>query len=351
MVRVLIIDDSAVVRKILSTVLSQDPEINVVGAAPDPFVARDMIVQHKPDVLLLDVEMPRMDGITFLRKVMEFKPMPVLIVSSLTTAGSKLALEALAAGAVEVIAKPSAAYSLGDIAPDLIAKTKAAKFAHVRKMQPAKNAAPALHLTAVDTTHKILAIGASTGGTVAIEAVIRQLPTNIPGTVIAQHMPMEFTAAFADRLNSISEIDIREAKAGDVVRPGQILIAPGDQHMVVERSGALYRIGLNRDPKVHRVRPAVDVLFHSVAKNAGRNAIGVVLTGMGVDGAEGLLAMRERGATTIAQDEKTCVVFGMPRAAIECGGAQQVLPLDQIANAIVNASRSSEVRDHARASG
>ena len=350
-VRVLIIDDSALVRKILSAVLATDADIEVVGAAPDPFVGRDMILKHKPDVILLDVEMPRMDGITFLRKLMEFFPMPVLIVSSLTTKGSKLALDALSAGAVEVIAKPTAAYSIGDLAPVLIEKVKAAKFARVKKMVPAANVQPVAQLATASSTHKMIAIGSSTGGTVAIEAIVRALPANIPGTVITQHMPPDFTAAFAGRLNTLTPIQIREGRDGDVLKPGEILIAPGDQHMTVHRSGALYRIGLNSGPMVHRQRPAVDVMFNTVAEAAGPNALGIVLTGMGADGADGLLKMRKAGAATIAQDEKSCVVFGMPREAIEAGAAQHVMPLDKIADAIVKfaSGKLKEPLKHARA--
>ncbi len=349
-IRVLIIDDSAVVRKLLSKVLTTDPEIEVVGTAPDPFVGRDQIVLLKPDVLLLDVEMPRMDGITFLKKLMEHQPMPVLIVSSLTTKGGPLALEAMRAGAVDVIAKPRGAYTLGDLGPSLIEKIKLAKLARVRKIVQSGVVRPP-ELAGLQATHRIVAIGASTGGTVALERVLAGLPANTPGTVVVQHMPEEFTRAFADRLNSISPLHVKEAEEGDVLAPGKMFIAPGNKHMVLLRSGALYRVSISTAPPVNRHRPSVDVLFESVAKNAGPNAIGVLLTGMGQDGASGLLSMRENGATTVAQDEQSCVVFGMPKAAIDIGAAQHIMPLDRVAEAIVGfaTGRFPPMEAHARA--
>jgi two-component system chemotaxis response regulator CheB len=331
-IRVLVIDDSAVVRKILTQVLSSDPEIEVVGTAPDPFVGRDKIVELSPDVLLLDVEMPRMDGITFLGKLMQYRPMPVIIVSSITPAGSERALSALRAGALEVVSKPRGSYTLGDLAPELIEKIKAVKNARVQIAPVVKP--PVVQLSAADMTHRIVAIGASTGGTRALEEIVLALPVNIPGTLVVQHMPAEFTRAFAERLNGLTKLEIKEAEHGDVITPGKVLIAPGNRHLELRRSGARFTALIHDQAPVGRHRPSVDVLFHSVAQHAGKNALGILLTGMGEDGAGGMLEMRGSGATTIAQDEASSVVFGMPKAAIERGGAQQVLPLDRMAQAI-----------------
>ena len=337
--RVIIVDDSAIVRKVMSSLLGKESDIEVVATAPDPFVGRDKLVKHKPDVLLLDVEMPRMDGITFLRKVMEFQPLPVIMVSSLTTKGGELALEALRAGAYEVVAKPRGSYTLDNLGPELISKIRSAR--HARVAGPAANAraasapAAAPQLARAMATNKIFAGGASTGGTTAFERLLTMLPPACPGVVVVQHMPENFTRAYADRLDTLTPLHVKEAEQGDVVSAGKVLIAPGNRHMELTRSGAMYRVALNDNPRVGRHRPAVNVLFESVARNAGKNAIGVLLTGMGEDGATGLLSMREAGSATIAQDEASCVVFGMPRAAIERGAAQQVLPLDRIAGAMV----------------
>lgn len=331
-IRVLVIDDSAVVRKILTQVLSRDPAIEVVGTAPDPFVGRDKIVALQPDVLLLDVEMPRMDGITFLGKLMQYRPMPVIIVSSITPAGSERALSALRAGALEVVSKPRGSYTLGDLAPELIEKIKAVKNARVKVASSIKP--PLVQLSAADMTHRIVAIGASTGGTRALEEIVLALPVNIPGTLVVQHMPADFTRAFAERLNGLVSLQIKEAEDGEVISPGKIVIAPGNRHLELRRSGARFTAVIHDQPPVGRHRPSVDVLFRSVAQHAGKNALGVLLTGMGEDGASGLLEMRASGAATIAQDEASSVVFGMPRAAIERGAAQQVLPLDRMAHAI-----------------
>lgn len=322
------VDDSAVVRQILQTALSADPEIEVVGTAPDPFVARDLIVQRKPDVLTLDVEMPRMDGITFLRKLMHYYPMPVIVVSSLTPEGSGLALEALASGAVEVMCKPGAAFTVGDMSEELVEKVKIAARAKVRQVE--KSGKPEAPSALGRTTNKVIAMGASTGGTVALEKILSRMPVDAPGIVIAQHMPAMFTKQFAERMNQLSEMEVREAVDGDSVVPGVALIAPGDFHMLLKRSGARYFVSVRSGPMVHRQRPAVEVLFRSVARAAGSNAVGVLLTGMGADGAQGMLEMRQAGAATIAQDESSCVVFGMPRAAIELGAAERVLGLDRI---------------------
>lgn len=332
MIKVLVIDDSAVVRRIFSQELSKDPEISIVGTAPDPFVARDLIVKLKPDVLTLDVEMPRMDGITFLRKLMKFNPLPVIVVSSLTAAGSKIAMDALSSGAVEVVCKPGAAYTVGDMAADLIEKLKIAAVVDLKKkVLSAKTAAAAPMLAALSsTTNKIVAIGSSTGGTVALESILKVMPPNTPGCVITQHMPESFTKSFAERLNDLCRLSVREASDGDSVAPGTVLIAPGNKHMLLRRSGARYFINIKDGPLVNRHRPSVDVMFRSVAKTAGANAVGVILTGMGGDGAKGMLEMKNAGATTIAQDEDTCVVFGMPKVAIEMGAVDTIEPLPKI---------------------
>ena len=344
MVKVLIVDDSAVVRQVLSAELSKAEGIEVVGTAMDPYVARDKILALKPDVLTLDLEMPRMDGLTFLRKLIRYYPLPVIVVSSLTPAGSDTALEALRVGAVEVVAKPGSAYSVKDVSKQLAQKIRSAATARVvRPAEPkaAPSAAPAGGVR-MRTTHKILAIGASTGGTRAIEDVLVRLPADTPGTVIVQHMPEHFTAGFARRLNELCPMDVREARTDDPVIPGVALIAPGNNHMVLRRSGAKYLVVVKDGPPVHHQRPSVDVLFHSVARQAGANAIGVILTGMGADGAAGLLAMRQAGAHTLAQDEKSCVVFGMPKEAIGLGAAQQVVPLEAMAGGIIDTlSKSS----------
>jgi two-component system chemotaxis response regulator CheB len=340
-IRVLIVDDSALVRKILSDELGKHPDIDVVGTAIDPYVAREKIVRLRPDVITLDVEMPRMDGLSFLAKLMRHFPIPTIVVSSLTPKNSETAVRALSLGAVDVIAKPGSAFSTSGIGDEL---ARAVRTAAAAKVRPATEAAvgPAAagavasgaHL---ETTHKVLAVGASTGGTQAIESVLRALPANAPGTVIVQHMPEHFTAAFARRLNGLCAMEVREACDGDFVVPGLALIAPGNRHMVLQRSGARYVARVKDGPPVHHQRPAVDVLFQSAARHAGKNAIGVLLTGMGADGAKGLLAMREAGAHTIAQDEVTSVVFGMPKEAIKLGAACEVVGLPDVHDAILRA--------------
>jgi len=337
-IRVLIVDDSAIVRKIFTEELSRYPDIEVVGTAPDPFVARDKIIQLKPDVVTLDIEMPRMDGITFLKKLMQYYPLPVIIVSSLTTKGGKLTLEALEIGAVEVIAKPGSSYTVGDLSEQLAEKIRAAsrvKIARNEKGAPpqAKEGEPVRALA--QTSQKIVAIGASTGGTEALKTVLTKLPPNSPGILVVQHMPANFTTAFADRLNSLCQISVREAKDGDSIAPGTALVAPGNFHMILRRSGARYYVDIKNGPMVHHQRPAADILFKSTARYAGANAIGVILTGMGADGASGLLEMKQAGASTIAQDERTCVVFGMPKEAIKLGAVDRVLPIDLIASEII----------------
>jgi two-component system chemotaxis response regulator CheB len=340
--RVLVVDDSAVVRQIFARELARDPQLEVVGSAPDPYVARDLIVQRKPDVVTLDLEMPRMDGITFLRKLMHYHPMPVVVVSSLTPAGGELALEALAAGAVDVMCKPGAAFTVGDMAAELVEKVKAAAHVDVARLRRAAAAAtpappPAATTAMTRTTNQVLAIGASTGGTVALEVILRSMPHDAPGTVITQHMPEMFTRYFADRLNQLSRLHVKEAADGDSVVPGVALIAPGNKHMLLKRSGARYCVAVKEGPRVNRHRPSVDVMFRSVAQTAGRNAVGAILTGMGGDGAQGLLDMRRAGARTFAQDEATCVVFGMPKVAIEVGAAEKVVPLPSMAPEILRA--------------
>ncbi len=336
-IKVLVVDDSAIVRKIFSEDLSKEPDLEVVGTAPDPFVARDKIVRLKPDVVLLDIEMPRMDGLTFLKKLMHYFPLPVIIVSSLTPKGSKMALEAMEYGAVEVLSKPGGPYSVGDMSLQLKEKIRAA--AKVRLDRIRKNVSepsvgiPTRILT--ETTQKLIAIGASTGGTEALKEVLIRLPLNIPGILIVQHMPAQFTKAFAERLNQLCEIEVREAKDGDSVLNGLALIAPGNFHMILRRSGTRYYVSVQDGPMVHHQRPAVDVLFNSVAQYAGGNAIGVILTGMGADGAQGMLKMKEAGSRTIAQDEESCVVFGMPKEAIKLNAVDRVVPLGRISDEII----------------
>jgi two-component system chemotaxis response regulator CheB len=337
MIRVLIVDDSAVVRKVLTDELSKYDDIEVVGSAVDPYVARDKIVKLRPDVLTLDVEMPRMNGLAFLAKLMKHYPLPVVVVSSLTPANSEAAMQALALGAVEVVCKPGSQYSVPDVARDLVQAIRTAAVARIprqRGEQQAPVTAPAVSGALLETTHKVVAIGASTGGPGAIETVLRQLPAHAPGIVIVQHMPANFTASFAAHLNQVCPMEVREARDSDPVVPGLALVAPGGQHMLLHQSGARYLVRLKDGPSVHHQCPSVDVLFHSVARHAGRNAVGVLLTGMGVDGAKGLLAMYQSGAYTLAEDEQSCVVFGMPQEAIKLGAATQIVPLPQMAQAI-----------------
>jgi two-component system chemotaxis response regulator CheB len=322
----------------LTRELDRARDIEVVGAAPDPYIARDKIVELKPDVVTLDVEMPRMDGITFLRKLMEHQPMPVIVLSSLTSQGTQTAIEAMAAGAVEVLCKPGSAYTVENLAPVLIEKIRMAARACVQKSRDGAGRAPA-RCSMAATTDKIIAIGASTGGVQALTTVLTSLPANAPGTLVVQHMPAKFTASFADRLNDMCAVEVKEAVQGDAVRPGRVLIAPGGYHMLLRRSGAEYFVEVKLGPEVFHQRPSVEVMFNSVAKYAGANAVGAILTGMGADGARGLLAMREAGAATIAQDEQTCVVFGMPMEAIRCGAAQKVVPLPRVASTLLELAK------------
>ncbi len=339
MIRVLVVDDSALVRKVLSDELSREADIEVVGTAIDPYVARDKIIALQPDVLTLDVEMPRMDGLSFLARLMKHYPMPVVIVSSLTPAHGELALRALDLGAIEVVSKPGSALTTPDVSRRLVHAIRAAAAAGTRVRTRIASPATAGPLPAVhiETTHKVIAIGASTGGTRAIESVLRAFPADAPGTVIVQHMPEAFTNAFAQRLNRAAAMEVREAKDGDLIVPGVALVAPGSRHLVVQRSGAHYVAHLRDGPPVHHQRPAVDVLFDSVARAAGQNAVAALLTGMGVDGARGLLAMRKAGARTFAEAEETCVVYGMPREAMRIEAAELAVPLPAIAATLLDA--------------
>lgn len=342
-IKVLVVDDSAIVRKILSETISMEPDMEVIGTAPDPYVARDKILTLKPDVLTLDIEMPRMDGLTFLKKLMKFHPMPVIIISSLTKSSCEISLEALASGAVEVMEKPGGPYSIGELREGLAQRLRAAAGARVLAPKSWVERAPVRPPdTVAMQTDKVIAIGASTGGTEAIHDVLVQLPANIPGIVITQHIPKQFSTSFAQRLNRVCSFEVKEAQDGDVVRPGLALLAPGDFHMVLRQSPQGYRVQIQDGPKVCYQRPAVDVMFASVANVAKSHAVGVLLTGMGADGAQGMLSMRRAGANTVAQNEATCVVYGMPREAVRLDAVEQLLPLDKIAGAIVSlVSRSA----------
>ncbi len=337
MIKVIIVDDSAVVRKIFKMELAKTPDIEIIGDAPDPFVARDMIVQLKPDVITLDVEMPRMDGITFLSKLMKFYPLPVIIVSSLTPKGSKIAMQALGLGAVEVMAKPGSSFTVGQMSEQLIEKIRAASTVDIKKIirlreqrTSGDNIKIVSSLSLKQTTNKIIALGASTGGTEALRFVLSHMPKATPGIVVVQHMPPLFTKSYAEQVNSISQLVVKEASDGDPVLPGTALIAPGNFHIILTRSGARYIVRITDGPLVNHQRPAVDILFNSAAKYAGANAVGAIFTGMGKDGADGLLKMKQAGAKTIAQNKESCVVFGMPAEAIAMGAADIILPLGEI---------------------
>lgn len=350
-IKVLIVDDSAVVRQTLSSILEADPDIEVIGAAADPYIAAGKIAQEVPDVITLDVEMPRMDGLTFLRKIMSQHPIPVVIVSSLTATGTETALKALEYGAIEIITKSqwNTKQFLEESRIRLCDVIKAAANARVKRkssvpntitpVPPKLSADAVIHSTQtksmIQTTEKVVAVGASTGGTEALKVFLESMPLDAPGIVIVQHMPEQFTKSFANRLNEVCKITVKEAENGDTVIRGRALIAPGNKHLLLKRSGARYYVEINEGPLVNRHRPSVDVLFRSTAKYAGRNAIGVIMTGMGDDGARGLLEMKEAGAYTIAQDEKSCVVFGMPKEAIKLEAADKVLSLDSIASYVL----------------
>jgi len=367
-IKVLIVDDSALVRRLMTEILESDREIEVIGAAADPYAAREKIKQLNPDVITLDVEMPRMDGITFLENLMRLRPMPVVMVSSLTEHGADVTLRALELGAVDFVAKPKidVAGTLTDYADEITTKVKVAARARVSARSAASPrvaaVAPKFSADAVlpaganargvlRTTEKVIAIGASTGGTEALRALISALPPHAPAIVISQHIPAAFSGPFAERLNSASAMSVCEAQNGQYVLPGHVYVAPGDRHLIIERDGARYRCRLNDGPPVNRHRPSVDVMFRSVAQNLGPNAIGVILTGMGDDGARGLKEMRDAGAQTIAQDEHTSVVWGMPGSAVKLGAAEQVLPLLQIPAQLLELAMRAEREATAAASG
>ena len=337
-IKVLIVDDSAIVRKALSDIVSSHPELEVVGTAPDPFVARDKILALKPDVLTLDIEMPRMDGLTFLKKLMRFHPLPVVVVSSLGQASSRATIEALQSGAVEVVVKPGGPYSVTEMRDELARKIQAAAHASLRRPETRPEArrtdstlaiGPAL--SSAVTSSAVIAIGASTGGVEALGRVLTQLPAEMPPIVVTQHIPPVFSAEFARRLDKICRVRVKEAQEGDRLEPGRVLIAPGNFHLTVVKTPAGHRAMVRDGERVQYQRPSVDILFQSVAGEVGQDAVGVILTGMGADGAEGLLAMKRSGARTMAEDEASCVVFGMPREAIRLGAVDQILSLDHIA--------------------
>lgn len=341
-IRVLIVDDSAVARRSIRDALSQDPEIDVIDAACDAYVAREKILALEPDVITLDLEMPRMDGLTFLRILNEHHPMPVVVVSALTPQGSAKALEALAAGAVDVLAKPNGSQTLGEVADQLAYHVKAAARARVRPhhletgvmpLPPVLKAMP----PGAFSPGRIILIGASTGGVEALRALLPRLPDGLPPIAVVQHIPANFSRLMAERLNELCPFEVREAAEGDELRPGLCLVAPGDFHMALVRSGPGYRVRLTQSPPVHHCRPAVDVLFRSAAELAGAQAVAALLTGMGTDGARGMQALRAAGARTLAEHEESCVVYGMPQAAIKLGVVDEVAPLDQMPQAILQA--------------
>jgi len=345
-IRVLIVDDSAIVRKVLTEALSAEPDIEVAGTAPDPYIASDKILALEPDVLTLDIEMPRMDGLTFLKRLMQFRPMPAIIISSLAQSSCRAAVQAMEWGALEVLAKPGGPYSVGELRRTLAQKVRAAACARLRPRAAAEEIAvpgPVWqpHAAPAET---VLAIGASTGGTEAIAAIVSRLPATCPGVVIAQHIPPQFSRAFANRLNSISALKVKEAEDNDTLQPGVALVAPGDFHMLLRKTGGRFRVIVKPGPKVCYQRPSVDVLFSSVAEASGARAVAALLTGMGSDGAQGLLRMRQAGAHTIAQDESTCVVYGMPREAVAIGAVSQVLPLPAIGPALLTAAADRALR-------
>jgi two-component system, chemotaxis family, protein-glutamate methylesterase/glutaminase len=349
-VKVLIIDDSAVVRQALNAILTSDPMIEVIGTAADPIFAAKKIAKESPDVITLDIEMPRMDGLTFLRKLMTQHPIPVVVISSLTEKGTETALKALEYGAVEIVTKPqmNTREFIEESKIRLCDAVKAASKAHISHktinrttiVEPKLTADAVIpasyYFSMIKTTDIVIAVGASTGGTDALQFFLQSLKPDTPGIVIVQHMPENFTRSFANRLNEICTISVKEAENGDSVLRGRALIAPGNKHMLLKRSGARYYVEVQDGPLVNRHRPSVDVLFRSTAKYAGSNAVGIIMTGMGDDGARGLLEMKEAGAKTIAQDEKSCVVFGMPKEAINLGAASVILPLEKIPDQLIN---------------
>lgn len=337
-IRVLIVDDSAIVRKILSEALSAEPDIEVVGTAPDPLIAEGKIRTLRPDVLTLDIEMPRMDGLSFLRKLMAEQPLPVVMISSLAQSTCPIVFEALEAGAVEVLGKPGGPYSVGDLRLVLAQKIRSAAHARLRIKPHALPAAPSVVREAAKLpADRVIAMGASTGGTEALKAILQALPADVPPIVIVQHIPPVFSKAFADRMNGLCRFEVKEAQDGDLLKPGRALVAPGDWHMLVRSTPRGYAVEVKSGPRVCYQRPSVDVLFQSVAPLLGARTVGVLLTGMGADGARGLLQIRQAGGWTIAQDEATCVVYGMPREAAKLGAVEKVLPLHRIAAGICDA--------------
>jgi two-component system chemotaxis response regulator CheB len=355
-IRVLVVDDSALIRSLMRQLLSSEPDIEVVGMAPDPYVARELIKRLNPDVITLDVEMPRMNGLDFLERLMRLRPMPVVMVSSLTEQGSEVTLRALELGAVDFVAKPrlGVAEQFPDLAREIADKIRAAAQARVRRhgVETAIHAQPRPLLGHVfGSTEKLVCIGASTGGTEAIKAVLCNMPADAPGMLITQHMPESFTRSFAERLNGLSAMTVKEAAHLERILPGHAYVAPGHSHLRVRKSGTYYYTELSQEAPVNRHRPSVDVLFHSAAKVLGPNAVGVILTGMGKDGAAGLLAMRQAGAYTLAQDEASCVVFGMPRAAIDLGAAMEVVPLADIARRVLERLSSRDERSAGSGAG
>ncbi|WP_413289867.1 protein-glutamate methylesterase/protein-glutamine glutaminase [Bdellovibrio sp. HCB337] len=341
-IRVLIVDDSAVIRRLLEKFLSSSPDIEVVGSAADPYIARDKLVQLKPDVMTLDVEMPRMDGISFLEKVMQHMPTRTIIFSSLAKTGSETYFRALEAGAIEIMEKPSidVSQSMETLSAQIIEKVKVVARARINPIKkvatPGTPVQKSTSTSLARTTHQLIAVASSTGGTEALKVFLSGMPANIPGTLVVQHMPPGFTKSFADNLNKMFPFEVKEAEEGDQVVPGRVLIAPGNYHMELYRSGAYYHVKLHQEAPLHSVRPAADYMMKSVAKFVGKNACGVVLTGMGKDGAEGLLEMKKAGAYTVAQNEETCVVYGMPQAAVNLGAADKVLALDKIAGELLS---------------
>lgn len=342
-IKVLCVDDSALIRDLLREIINSHEDMEVVAVAPDPLVARDLIKQHNPDVLTLDVEMPRMEGLDFLERLMRLRPMPVLMVSSFTREGSEVTLKALELGAVDFLEKPSLGIRNGmlEYSEVIAAKIRVAARARPRRAPAADRPQVAVLKAPLVSSTKLLIIGASTGGTEAIRCVLERLPENSPAVLIAQHMPGGFTRSFAERLDKLCRISVKEAAAGERILPGHAYVAPGDAHLKIARNGTNYVTELDSGPPVNRHRPSVDVLFRSAARCAGKNAIGVLLTGMGKDGAAGLLEMRQAGACTVAQDEQSCVVFGMPREAIALGGASEVLTLEDIAARVMQLADNS----------
>jgi two-component system chemotaxis response regulator CheB len=336
-IKVLVVDDSATARAIITEILKDSPYIESVETAPDAYVARDKIVKNRPDVICLDVEMPRMDGITFLKKLMKHMPIPVIMVSSLTTKGAKTTLNALEAGAIDFVVKPHSNIYEGksEIEEELIEKIKVAAKSKPTIRKFTNEHSNLTYKSSQLTTQKLVAIGSSTGGTEAIKEVLTKLPANSPSVIIVQHMPESFTKQFADMLNNLCKVEVKEAKSGDYLGVGQVFIAPGNKHMVLRRSGTRYYLEIGSGDKVSGHRPSVDVMFNSVAKVAGENAIGVILTGMGSDGAKGLLKLKQSGAITLGQDEKSCVVYGMPKVAYQMGAVDKEVSIENMTKAIL----------------